>query len=151
MKYLKYAWYIVRHKWFVFIECYHLGVPWLGIIHDWSKLTPIEFVPYAENFFGGWVEDLRPQWLKDAFDLAWLHHQRRNKHHWQYWILVQDEDGDKTLPMPDRYCREMLADWHGAGMAITGKKNTRGWYLENKDKIQLHPTTRAWIEQQLPA
>lgn len=147
-KYLKYLWYVIRHKWYVFVECCKLDIPWLGIIHDWSKLALSELAPYVESFYGGWGDD-RPQWVKDDFDLAWLYHQRRNKHHWQYWILVQDEDEDRILPMPDKYRREMLADWHGAGRAITGKKNTAEWYPKSKDKMQLHPETRAWIEKNL--
>lgn len=28
--------------------------------------------------------------VKEAFDLAWLKHQKRNPHHWQYWLLIND-------------------------------------------------------------
>ncbi|MEW6726891.1 MAG: DUF5662 family protein [Bacillota bacterium] len=52
------------------------------------------------------------------------------------------------LPMPDRYRKEMLADWHGAGKA-QGKPDTKAWYLANKDKMLLHPETRDWVEAQL--
>jgi hypothetical protein len=50
--------------------------------------------------------------------------------------------------MPDKYRREMLADWRGAGRAL-GKPDTQAWYAANRDKMKLHPETRAWIEQQL--
>ncbi len=88
---------------------------------------------------------------KEAFDAAWNHHQKANKHHWQYWCLAMDDDPDLVLPMPDRYRREMLADWRGAGRAYTGSDNTREWYLERRDKMRakLHPETRAWIEGEL--
>jgi hypothetical protein len=52
-------------------------------------------------------------------------------------------------PMPDKYRREMLADWRGAGRAINGVDNTRQWYDQNRDKMKLHLETRAWIESQL--
>jgi hypothetical protein len=141
----------MRHKWFVFIECCKLGVPWLGIIHDWSKFRPSEWRAYAQSFHGPWEYGERPNWLINAFDTAWLHHQRRNKHHWQYWLLVQDDENDKIIPMPERYCREMLADWRGAGRAYTGKDNTREWYLERLEKWseRLHPKTQAWIEREI--
>ena len=156
--YLRYFQYVVRHKWYVFLECYKLGVPWLGLIHDWSKFTPTEFGPYARSFYNPdgslrkvWDESgyYDPVRISAEFGVAWLHHQKANKHHWQYWVLIEDEGGDKILSMPSRYRKEMLADWHGAGRAITGKKDTVNWYKKNKRKIQLHPNTQAWIEHEL--
>lgn len=148
---LQYLKYLIRHKWFVLVECYHSGAPWLGVIHDLSKFSPSEWHPYVLSFYGRWKYSERPTWLVDAFDVAWLHHQKHNKHHWQYWILVQDEDEDKILPIPDKYRREMLADWRGASRAITNKDDTKDWYLNNRHKIKLHPETQAWIESQLCA
>ena len=158
---LAYLKYVLKHKWFVFLECCKLGIPWLGIVHDWSKFRPSEWLPYVRYFYGTWPEapDVwrwcphytgpTKQSVQSDFDYAWLLHQRRNAHHWQYWILIQDEDEDRVLPMPDHYRREMLADWRGAGRAITGKDNTQSWYKSHKDKMQLHPETRRWIEEQL--
>ena len=150
-KYIKYFWYVVRHKWFVFVECCRFGVPLLGVIHDWQKLTPTEWYPYMMTFSSGkWKYNERPQWLIDSFDYAWLHHQHLGPHHWQYWILTQDEDENKILPMPDKYRKEMLADWIGAGKAILGKDaNTLKWYMKNRLKIQFHPDTRKWIDKSL--
>jgi hypothetical protein len=50
------------------------------------------------------------------------------------------------LPMPDRYRREMLADWTGAGRAITGRYDVENWYERNRHKIRLHSETRVWLE-----
>ncbi len=151
--------YVLRHKWYVFLAARELGIAWLGVIHDWSKFLPGEFVPYAEHFY---TADGKAKKEKEdetgyykatytgenAFDFAWLLHQKRNRHHWQWWVLPEDEGGLKILPIPGRYRREMLADWRGAGRA-QGKPDTLAWYMRNKDKIQLHPDTRQWIEQQL--
>lgn len=214
MMYLQYLWSVVRHKWFVFVEACRLGVPWLGLIHDLSKFLPDEFVPYARHFYGNYpsCDELRGDWrytytgltkedVKREFDIAWLQHQKRNRHHWQYWVLMNDDPkperwtiqemsiesppilscdnqpllwceydhGDNAihskanrvlrdicaqlnkidpLPMPDRYRKEMLADWHGAGRAY-GNKNTQQWYSKNHYKIALHQETRRWIEKRL--
>lgn len=84
-----------------------------------------------------------------AFDFAWLLHQKRNKHHWQWWILPQDQGGNKVLPMPTKYRMEMLCDWLGANKA-QGHAGTMEslleWWKENESKIQLHEETRLWIE-----
>jgi hypothetical protein len=87
MIHFKYLRYILRHKWYVFVECCRLGIPWRGAI-----------IP---------------------------------------------------LRMPLKYRKEMLADWRGAGRAITGKNETRQWYEKNKDNMMLHPETQRWIEANL--
>lgn len=74
--------------------------------HDMSKLSEEEFSPYAEYFYLD-GEDKN----SDAFDYAWLHHIHNNPHHWQYWVLINDEDGTKALEMPKEYVIEMILDW----------------------------------------
>lgn len=143
--------YIIRHKWFVFIECCRFGIPWQGIVHDLSKLSPSEWNPYTRAFFyspsprdaTGAYDPLK---LEGDMDYAWLHHQHHNPHHWQWWILRGDSDGQKCLPMPERYIREMIADWQGAGRA-QGKPDTVLWYNANANKMVLHPNTRMRIPQ----
>lgn len=155
MAFIKYLWYVLKHKWYVFIECCKLGIPWLGFVHDLSKFLPSEFFPYARYFYGGKPKRNNEGIYKlddDAkFNYAWLLHQKRNQHHWQFWILIQDNDDDKILPIPDRYRREMLADWRGAGRAITGEDNTKTWYIKRQARFidVLHPETRNWIEDEL--
>lgn len=158
MKYLKYLWYVLRHKWFVFIECCKLGIPWRGVVHDDSKLRWSEFVPYAKHFYGKGSNIRRgrdstgyykPTDTGDPpFDFAWLLHQKRNDHHWQWWILPEDEGGEKVLEMPLKCCKEMLADWRGAGRA-QGTPDTLKWYRANKGKMRLAKNTRGWIEEMI--
>ena len=163
MKELKYLWYVLRHKWFVFLECCNLGIPWLGIIHDWSKFRPGEFIPYARYFYGNYpkLNELTPyekysisfgllkEDIERHFDKAWLYHIHRNKHHWQFWLLQEDNGSLKNIPIPVRYLKEIIADWNGAGKAITGKANTIEWYLKHKHIINLNRINRKWIEKKL--
>ena len=136
---LKYLKYVVRHRRFVLMACRKTGASlWLGLMHDLSKFLPSEWKPYVKNFYG------KPD--KATYDLAWLKHQKRNKHHWQYWVLINDEDGTYPLKMPEKYVKEMVADWIGAGMAIHGRCEVCDWYENNKEKMILHPETRAIIE-----
>src|SRR5688572_29402107 len=116
----KYASYVARHKWFVLRAGLKTKAPlWRLLIHDWSKLTPAEWRPYVRTFYGrtpgpvelrhrfhGRPNDERnlADWKADraaAFDKAWLHHQHRNPHHWQHWLLREDDGDLKTLPMPE--------------------------------------------------
>lgn len=44
--------YLAKHKWYVFRAGLKLNVPLLRlIVHDWSKLTPIEWIAYTHYFF----------------------------------------------------------------------------------------------------
>jgi len=155
MKFLRYLRYLIRHKWFVFLECVRVGLWWRGLIHDWSKFLPSEFLPYA-NHFGNGIQAGRdktgyykPTDTGDpAFDFAWFLHQKRNCHHWQWWVFPEDESGVKVLPMSEKSRLEMLCDWRGAGRA-QGTPNVRKWYAANGYKLQLHAETRAKVEAEL--
>lgn len=156
-KYLEYLGYVVRHKWFVLVECWKLGIVWQGIIHDLSKLRYSELVPYANFFYQKKRRDTTGYYKPtdtgdESFDFAWLLHQKRNKHHWQWWGLPEDEGGLKVLPMPLKYCLEMVADWCGASKAqghggYGGSNGVLVWYHKHKHKMSLHPDTRAWVEE----
>ena len=144
---IKYLKYVLRHKWKVFKEGRKLGVPlWALIIHDWQKFTRTEWTAYALKFFpaparawefrsGGKVS-INFSTAED-FDRAWLHHLHYGPHHWQYWELRGD-----ALEMPDRYRREMLADWRAMGDASK-------WYFTQQPKPLLHYKTREWVEKSL--
>jgi len=157
--YWKYFKYVLRHKWFVFLECCKVGLLWRGLIHDLSKLRLSEFIPYARYFYGNYPEyinadsraprGLFKQDIEHRFDKAWLFHIHRNPHHWQFWLLQEDDGPLKNIPVPIKYLKEMLCDWHGAGRAITGKSNTKEWYIQNKKNINLNRINRKWIEKKL--
>lgn len=148
-KFTRYLWYVLRHKWFVAMACLERGLYWRALVHDWSKLLPSEFVPYAQFFYGGYRFGEAPAEVRDAFDRAWLKHQRRNSHHYQAYILHEDSGAVKVLAMDETDRQEMLCDWQGAGMAINGRNDTLGWYTKNYDRIRLHPATRAWVDAEL--
>lgn len=149
---------VLRHKWFVYQEGRKLGLGRLRlIVHDWDKFLPFMLMAYTHTFYNpdGSKRNIRDKTgyydaarIGGDFDKAWLLHQKRNKHHWQWWVLPLDDGGFKCLPMSSNDRLEMLADWRGAGRAY-GNPDTKAWYLSNKDKMQLHPETREWIEMQL--
>jgi hypothetical protein len=137
----------MRHKWFVFLECLKLGVPlWIAFVHDWDKFLPDLWFPYTNAIFATDVAQ-RQRWSV-AFTQAKMIHQHRNKHHWQFWVFIDDCGKIDCLPIPDVYRREMLADWRGAGRSL-GKSDLLGWYADCHATMQFHPETRAWLEHQL--
>jgi hypothetical protein len=137
--------YVLRHKWFVFLACLRLKVPlWRAIAHDWDKFLPDEWFPYVHTFYR---PDGSKQYVESVeFAEAWNRHQKRNRHHWQYWLLTWDRGETVALEMPATDALEMLADWIGAGQAITGDPDPRPWYVKNASKIKLHRETRMAVE-----
>jgi hypothetical protein len=153
-KYLKYLSYVVRHKFWVGVACFRMGLYWRGIKHDWTKLTPSEFFPYA-RFFGS------PQPPKDKtgyykptdtgdvlFETAWLSHTRKNTHHWQYHVMAV-EDGEKLYDMPDEDVLEMICDWWGASRAQKTKSSPKEWYYAHKELMRFSPLTQHKVETYL--
>lgn len=137
--------YVLRHKWFVLVASIKIGAPiWAAITHDLSKFRPSEWMPYARAFY---APDGTSQYVESrAFTRAWNDHQKRNKHHWQYWLITWDRGTTEPIPMPNNAVLEMVADWMGAGRAITGKWEAKEWYEKNKGNMILTPSTRQCVE-----
>lgn len=150
-RYLQYTMYVLRHKWYVFLACLDLRVGLMaGLLHDLSKFRYSEFVAYAKHFYNsdGSRCCVPRKRASEDFEYAWLHHQNNNKHHWQAWVIITDGGILKPLEMPNRYVFEMIADWIGAGKAISGNpdSNPMRWYAQNKSKMILHSKTKALVE-----
>jgi hypothetical protein len=112
--------------------------------HDLSKWTE-EYKAYDKYFYGG----EKTKEVKDAFNFAWLHHIHSNPHHWQHWVLINDEDGTTALEMPEEYVIEMLCD-HLAFSFKSGKLDEIfDWYKTHKANMILHKNTKILYEDLL--
>lgn len=151
----RYVWYLIRHKWYVFRKCASHGIWWRGLTHDLSKFLPSEFFPYVAHFHGKMkrADDAgsgggycKPEKTLDpAFEMAWFRHQKRNSHHWQWWVCITSKGRHVPIPMSHEARLEMVCDWYGAGMA-QGHPDILGWYEEHEKGMLLHPETREWID-----
>lgn len=141
---LNYLKYILVHKCWVWIYGRKVGVPlWNLFWHDWTKFFPDEFLYYRNTFYDS--KTGKGQYLKTPdFALAWNLHQKRNKHHWQAWVLIWDTGVIEAIPMDTVHIKEMYADWCGAGK-MHGR-STKEYYQEFKDKIMMHPNSRLYFE-----
>ena len=112
--------------------------------HDSSKYSEEEFDAYC-NYFYPTVDCPKDE---DAFDLAWLHHQKLNPHHWQYWVLIRDGGKTVALDMPISSVVSMLADWHS--FSVKDPNSTAyNWYTKNKGNMRLSINTRTIVEKLL--
>ena len=114
--------------------------------HDESKWEKEEFPYYLDHFYpadGGQVEDNDEP--DELFDIAWLHHQHNNPHHWQYWCLIRDSSAYVPLEMPFEYVCEMVCDWHSFS-AKYDDNTAYEWYQENGSKMKLNKYTRKYLK-----
>ncbi len=112
--------------------------------HDQSKMEPDEYEAYDAYFYGG----NRSYAVVEDFRKAWLLHIHRNPHHWQHWILINDdpEEGEIILEMPYCYILEMICDWWSFSWFKGNLLEIFSWYEEHKNYIKLHPNTRKLVE-----
>ena len=135
--------YVLRHKWFVFLECRKLGITWRGITHDLSKFRPSEWFPYVAKFYGAdKISPIIKKWVQKACRL----HYERNDHHWQSWRSCWDSS-HFVAEMPYPAIKEMVADWSAMDRARgKGIESTQAWYKENMKDAPFSKDTRAMIE-----
>lgn len=114
------------------------------INHDHSKTEQDEYEAYDRYFYGG----NRSYSVMQEFNYAWLRHIHRNPHHWQYWILINDnkELGENILDMPMNYIIEMICDWWSFSWSTGDLYEIFKWYDERKEYIKLSEKTRKSVE-----
>ena len=114
-------------------------------VHDSTKYSAEEYEAYDKYFYG--LKNRSYKVVQD-FNFAWLHHQHNNPHHWQYWVLVNDDpkDGTVALEMPLEYVYEMIADWWTFSWKSGDLTEIFDWYEKHKERMILHARTRTVVE-----
>ena len=109
--------------------------------HDTSKYDDEEYFAYCEYFYGEKTAEVELE-----FDYAWLHHQHNNPHHWQHWLLREDDGSIKALKMPYEYVVEMIVDWWAFSWKNNNLYEIFQWYADNTEKQQFHEETKIQVE-----
>jgi hypothetical protein len=128
------------------LDCLDL-VYQIGFAHDDSKTSEDEYNAYDAYFYGG----NRSYQVVQDFNYAWLNHIHRNPHHWQHWILINDEpdEGDIILDMPENYILEMICDWWAFSWQNENLYEIFDWYDKHKDHMDLSDKTRKTVKDTL--
>ena len=111
---------VVRHRRAVRRLCFKCGIPWRGILHDLSKFSPAEFLPGARYWLGTASPQVKEREV-EGYSAAWMHHQGRNKHHFEYWRDYVSGKGEVPVEMPPVYLAEMFCDRVGATKVYMGE------------------------------
>lgn len=112
--------------------------------HDASKTDPEEYDAYDAYFYG----NNRSYSVVQNFKKAWLRHIHNNPHHWQHWILINDDpkEGMVVIDMPYIYVVEMICDWWSFSWKKGDLNEIFGWYEDRKDYMKLSANTRRSVE-----
>lgn len=115
--------------------------------HDESKFSVYEWNAYLQHYYPvGEVSEEEQKKQDKEFQEAWLHHQHVNPHHWQYWVLRNDEDGRKVLDMPVEEVINMLCDWNSF-TAKEPENSPRRWYDTHSHEMLMSKQTRELIDE----
>lgn len=145
-KYLK---TILKHKWYVMLECFRVGLFWQGLTHDLSKFSRAEFT-YAAAYYN--KEPASPKEkaeIDEKYDSAWLNHFHKNPHHLSYRTYLSNGE-IRWLRIPEKYVLELCCDFIGAGKVYNKWEWKQTEPLEYRkhsiDKTYVHPDTQKDIE-----
>ena len=142
---------ITKHRHKVIYHCFKSGIFWQGIRHDLSKYLPAEFISGA-RFFLGTKSPNEEERRKIGFSKAWMHHQGRNKHHFEYWKDYSPKTRMiEPVKMPYKYLVEMFCDRVAASKIYLGEnykithpleyfekgKETRIIHQDTSDELEL--------------
>lgn len=121
------------------------GVDWEHLIklsHDYSKSSEEEYEAYDNYFYGD-----KSYGCVRKFKYAWLHHIHKNPHHWQHWVLANDdpEEGTVALEMPYEYIVEMICDWWSFSWKSGNLYELFDWYESHKENMVLEYRTKAKV------
>lgn len=117
----------------------------IGGGHDSSKYSNEEYEAYDKYFYGKEKTDE----VKQNFKYAWLHHIHENPHHWQHWVLINDEPGEGivALDMPYRYIIELICDWWAFSWKSGNLHEIFSWYDKHKEYMKMSDNTRKTVEE----
>lgn len=144
---------ILHHKNLVRQGCFKVGLYRQGIMHDWTKYTPIEFLVGC-RYYQGTRSPNTAERSDKGYSSAWLHHKGRNKHHLEYWIDYGEKSGYmEGMRMPEKYVVEMFIDRIAACKNYQKEnytdKSPLEYYEHGKGKYMMHEDTRKLLERLL--
>lgn len=140
---------IRKHRKYVRQMCWKMGLFWQGLTHDLSKYSLKELS--IAKYYGGTKSPHAVCREQLGYSPSWQYHYHRNKHHWQYWLDIEDwPDKVAAVKMPYKYVIEMFCDFVGAGKAYSGQKWNEDMPLDYyekacKGKRLMHPTSESLL------
>lgn len=148
MKAAEHFFTITYHKLMVMDYCFSVGLIKQGLLHDLSKYSPTEFMVGA-RYYQGDQSPNNAERIDRGCSTAWMHHQGRNLHHFEYWIdySATAKKGIRVpIRMPRRYLVEMFLDRIAASKVYNPKSYDDSFPLKylmrSYNEIPMHQRTK---------
>ncbi len=126
------------------MHCCILKIPLLGILHDYSKINPTEWLGIGRNFFPSTQSEKENN--SELFKKAKKHHQKLNKHEVEHWYNSEGTCSE----IPIKFLTEAMADWAAFGGICLStsaiKANAKQCYLKWAHNYNLTKLNRQWVE-----
>lgn len=124
--------------------CWRGEHEWNIYHHDQTKYDTDEYDAYDQYFYS----NNKSYEVVNNFNKAWCRHIHKNPHHWQHWVLINDnpDEGEIILDMPYEYIIEMICDWWSFSWKNGDLYEIFNWYDEHKDHMKLSESTRKTVE-----
>ncbi len=141
---------ITQHRHKVIAHSFRVGIGLQGLWHDLSKYSPTEFFSGAKYYQGNRSPG-EAQREDVGYSEMWLHHQGRNKHHYEYWFdYIPAARAYGPVKMPVRYVAEMFCDRMAACKTYQKEKYTDKsaleYFMRGQARTRMHPETAALLE-----
>ncbi len=141
---------ITQHRHKVIAHAFCVGIGLQGLWHDLSKYSPTEFFSGAKYYQGNRSPG-EAQREDVGYSEMWLHHQGRNKHHYEYWFdYIPAARAYGPVKMPVRYVAEMFCDRMAACKTYQKEKYTDKsaleYFMRGQARTRMHPETAALLE-----
>lgn len=107
------------------------------LLHDDTKTIPSQYNAFDEYLFGKPKKDTMMK-----YRYAELEHINSNPHHWQHWMLINDDGTKLLLDMPYEYIIEMICNWWSHSWAKGDPFEIFDWFEENQKHIKLSKRTK---------
>lgn len=99
-------------------------------IHDKSKFSKEEYIPYVQKFYPWKDMDKTQEQIAEEFDDAWTHHIKHNDHHPEHWLQYSElRKKNISVTMDNAAIVEMLLDW--IAMSLARNQSMYEWWRAN--------------------
>lgn len=138
---------VIKHKHYVFKYAKKLHIPWIGFLHDLSKFSFTEFYRSAKYFAGDKTPVYNERKDNNGISEITLHHAKRNKHHWHYYVDYLKE-GMIIAPINYKHSLEYVCDIMAASKVYNKQLDFDEvyQYFESHSKTYfMHPLNKEFI------
>lgn len=141
---------VLCHKFWAFYYCCAAGIPWRGLVHDWSRYSFIEFWSGVKYYTPN-KNSYEVEASEMGYSKALLHHIQKNKHHCEHWNYIDTNGNTIYVCMPFIDTLEMFCNYLAAGKSynpngFSYERELEWWESQTERQKNMHPVQRMFLD-----